>query len=558
MNNTQIILKDIISKEYTEQETYLTIEKFFEFYSAKQILKNYVISDEDIEQRVLGSGNDGGCDSIFLFCNGVLVKEDFIENINIPIDSTLEFIVIQSKTSTSFGEDVIMKWKTLCENLLDLNNSVSSFSSRYNKDVLDNFQLFRDIYTSLIRKRIKLSFIFYYASEGVEIHPNVKQQGNELEGKIKKLFPSSKFLIEYFGADKLLTAISNPIIQDYELNLAETPISLGQNTYYVALVSLNDYYNFITNDKGTLNQLIFEANIRDYQGNVIVNKEIFNTLSSSSADDFWWFNNGITILASKIVPMTSKTLVLTDPEIVNGLQTSNEIYNYFSSNISALTSDTRHVLVRIIVPTSETIRDKIILATNNQTTIPKASLRSSDAIHWQIEMYFKQHGLYYDRRKNFYKNQGKKSNEIVSVSYLAQSLISVLLQKPNYSRARPSTLLTNDEYYDALYHSNIDIEVYYKIIIWANKIKNFLKRDASLDITTQGDLLFYVLYYAFAKKADSKIILANDIKEMDIDLLTDTDIQNFVSHIYEIYQLNGGDSKAAKGSAIIESLMNEF
>lgn len=169
-------------------------------------------------------------------------------------------------------------------------------------------------------------------------------------------------------------------------------------------------------------------------------------------------------MASNISPVTSRSLIITEPEIVNGLQTSNEIYNFFSEYPKKLDSDSRHVLVRIIVPSTETVRDDIILATNNQTSIPKSSLRVSDSIHWKIEMFFKQRGLFYDRRKNHYKNLGKKRSEIISVSYLAQSLIAVLLQKPNYSRARPSTLLTNNDYYNFLYKGEIDLIVIIKLI----------------------------------------------------------------------------------------------
>ena len=134
-------------------------------------------------------------------------------------------------------------------------------------------------------------------------------------------------------------------------------------------------------------------------------------------------------------------LVLTEPAVVNGLQTSNEIYHYFQADPEKLDTENRNILVRIIVPESEDSRDKIILATNNQTNIPKSSLRANDPIHLQIELYLKGRGLYYDRRKNYYKNQGKKSTEIVSVSFLSQCMISLILQKPDYARARPSTLL---------------------------------------------------------------------------------------------------------------------
>lgn len=96
-----------------------------------------------------------------------------------------------------------------------------------------------------------------------------------------------------------------------------------------------------------------------------------------------------------------------------------KIYNYFSENREALESEKRSILLRIIVPDNEESRDQIIFATNNQTNIPKATLRVTDPIHLQIEMYFKSRGLFYDRRKNYYKNQGRKPAEIVGVSFLA-------------------------------------------------------------------------------------------------------------------------------------------
>ena len=559
MTNMQVLLKSLIEKEYEEDcNEFTTIEDFFEFFSAKIVLKSYTLSDEEIMQGIKGAGNDGGCDAIYIFCNGLLVKEDFLENREIPSDSLLEMIIIQSKTSTSFNEDVIMKWKTVSINLFDLNKDVADYSKRYNEDVRDSFQLFRDVYTALIRKRIKLTLKYWYISEGEQIHPNVKQQGEELKENVKGLFPSAKVSVEYFGAEKIMEILNTPDVRDYQLILADNPISLGVNKDYIALVSLGKYYNFITNGSDTLEQSIFESNIRDYQGSVVVNKEIHNTLDQNDSIDFWWLNNGITILASNISPVTSRSLIITEPEIVNGLQTSNEIYNFFSEYPEKLDSDSRHVLVRIIVPSTETVRDNIILATNNQTSIPKSSLRVSDSIHWQIEMFFKQRGLFYDRRKNHYKNLGKKRSEIISVSYLAQSLIAVLLQKPNYSRARPSTLLTNNDYYDFLYKGEIDLIVYYKIIIWANRIKNYLRQCGLYNTSQQGDLLFYVLYYSFARKNNSHKISPNDVQSIDAEALSDGDIAEYCNHIYEIYHSLGGTGKIAKGSQIIEMLIREF
>ena len=96
MTNMQVLLKSLIEKEYEEDcNEFTTIEDFFEFFSAKIVLKSYTLSDEEIMQGIKGAGNDGGCDAIYIFCNGLLVKEDFLENREIPSDSLLEMIIIQ-------------------------------------------------------------------------------------------------------------------------------------------------------------------------------------------------------------------------------------------------------------------------------------------------------------------------------------------------------------------------------------------------------------------------------------------------------------------------------
>ena len=182
----------------------------------------------------------------------------------------------------------------------------------------------------------------------------------------------------------MLAAQSQP---EHKLNLplAETPINIGTHRDYVALVNLSKYYHFIASDNGELRKYIFEANVRDYQGHNAVNQDIQNTLLNSTGEEFWWLNNGITLVADEAILATSKELILTEPAVVNGLQTSNEIYRYFQANPEKLAVETRNVLVRIIVPESENSRDKIILATNNQTNIPKSSLRANDPIHFSLK-----------------------------------------------------------------------------------------------------------------------------------------------------------------------------
>jgi AIPR protein len=77
---------------------------------------------------------------------------------------------------------------------------------------------------------------------------------------------------------------------------------------------------------------IFEENVRDYEGATVINRVIANTLhqGDTAVIDFWWLNNGVTIIGNR-VGSSGKRLELEDPQIVNGLQSSKEVYSYFQS-----------------------------------------------------------------------------------------------------------------------------------------------------------------------------------------------------------------------------------
>lgn len=553
--NAQILLENLINQELKKSETYSNISDYFEFFTAGQILKNQGLSDDEIENGIVGKGLDGGCDSIYLFLNNLLITPDVVDNISAPKDSVLEMIVIQSKKTTSFGEDAIMKWKTIVNNLLDLSNTITDFTSRYNDDVLEAFTIFRDTYTCLITSRIKLKFRFYYTTLASELHPNVIQQAEELKTTIKGLFPNASAEVNFVDSDKLFDMYNSVVENRINLKFADIPISPNQKNY-VALVDLKSYYNFIIDDNGEVRKNFFDSNVRDYQGKNNVNSSISETLHRIDNNDFWWLNNGVTVLASEATLVNNRELQIVNPEIVNGLQTSMEVYNYFSENSDALDHEKRSILLRIIVPDNEASRDQIIFATNNQTNIPKSTLRVTDPIHLQIEMYFKSRGLFYDRRKNYYKNQGHKPAEIVGVSFLAQCLITIFLKKPDYARARPSTLLNDEKTYNELYEKNNDLEVFYRVAVLGKRIQKCVKSVSAYTPAEKSDILFYVLYAVVAHILNKQDIKPFDIKNLDMNLITDEIIINIRDSVYDIYKQHGGNGRVAKSAEFIQYIDN--
>lgn len=555
--NNQILLEEIIKQELENYEENSSVNDFFEFYASLQVLKDFELSFEEVESGRCGESHDGGADSIYLFVNGELVKEDEDIKDKYKKNVDIEFILIQAKYENSFNEETLLKLSRLCRSLFDLDFDRTEFEGRYNDKILSAFELFKTTYLGLITKKPKLKITIYYVSKGIDVHPNVQNQANDLKIDITEKLPGTIVEVSFVGSDQLMKLAQERVNDVFRLRISENPLSTTPQVF-IALANLAEYYKFITDEEGKLIKHIFESNVRDYQGKANVNNEIQDTLENPGTEEFWWLNNGVTILASEASAPGGKELVIHNPEIVNGLQTSNEIFRYFSRNNHKIDDEKRDVLIRVIVPENEETRDKIIRATNSQTPIPKASLRATDQVHRQIEEFLKLKGLFYDRRKNYYKNEGKKPKDIISIPFMSQCLMSSLMQKPDYARARPSTLLEDDDSYNKLFHKNNDLNTYYILASWGRNIEIALKANKKFTATEINDIKFYVLYAVTAQLTQSIYPNNNSVAKLDVKQITDECIDKSIHLAFDLYKEKGGNDRVAKGPNLVESLKEKL
>jgi hypothetical protein len=336
------------------------------------------------------------------------------------------------------------------------------------------------------------------------------------------------------------------------LNLSENPISATGAVAFVCLVSLKDFFKFITDSQGHLSWYIVEANVRDYQGKTEVNDQIQTSLQDQTSEDFWWLNNGITILSSKAT-QSGKALTIENPEVVNGLQTSTEIFNYFKKCNTA--TEKRNLLVRVVVPNEPESRDRIIKATNSQTTIPPASLRATDKIHRDIEEYLKPFGLYYDRRKNFYKNEGKPINRIISIPQMAQAVMAMFLRRPDMARARPSSLIKRDEEYIKLFDPKQPIEIYRACAELMKQVDASLNTlGASLSAPDRNNVRFYIAMCASQEALQNSDPSPDKIASLVGVALPEEALKNSYELVLNDYSSLGGTDRIAKGPELLSKL----
>jgi hypothetical protein len=548
--NELIALDAKLKQAHNERANELLEDDFFEIFTAEQVLKDFDLTDEEIEFGQVGGENDGGLDSVYFLINRQLVMED--TEINPRTVTKVSLFFIQATREQSFNEERITKLNLLTEDFLDFSRSIDQLQGNYNRDVIYAITIFKDKYKALFICPHELVISYYYISKGETktINTGVKRQSERVQEKAKQLFPTASVSFNFIGAAQLLDLINEQPQKSYQLEYSEMLSPSGQNAF-VCLVPLSNYYNFITNDRGEMKNEYFEGNVRDWEGDVTVNTAILNTLKNGNPnEDFWWLNNGITILASNATNLGGHILSVERPQIVNGLQTSRCIYNYF--NASEEKKEGRNVLVRIISTQLEESPDHIIKATNSQTQVPPFRLHMTEQIHRNIEVILRNYNLYYDRRKNYYKNEGKPITRIVQPLVLAQTIMAIVLQRPDDARGRPNTVL--EKSYKDIFSNQYPLPLYSICALLVRKVNSFLLLpDLEITRTERGDLRWYIAMQYSRLLTNKKTPNRNDLAK--ITLPTDDQLLRFAyDKVKEIYSSLGGTHEIAKGTELIKKV----
>lgn len=555
-DNDRILLNVILEQEKEKIDPSASPSDFFEFFTAEQILKDFDLSYDEIESGIVGGGNDGGIDGLYILVNGEMVQEESDVTSSKINNITLDVIIIQSKTTDGFAETPVERFITFSDDIFDLSKDTADLNDIYNESLIGAIERYKSVQTQLASKFPTLRITFVYASKGITPSVGVRNKVEKLLKAVRSHFSDADVNFQFVGASELLKMARRKPQTSYTLSLVENPLSSDGQVGFVCLITLVDFYKFLKDSSGNINRQIFDANVRDYQGRTQVNDQIQQTLQGKGSEDFWWLNNGISIIASK-ASQSGKTITVEDPQIVNGLQTSTEIFEYCKEYDT--TDEERQVLVRIVVPSRAESRDQIIKATNSQTVVVPASLRATDKIHRDIEEFLLPKSLYYDRRKNFYKNRGKPRNKIISIPYLAQTVMSVVLGQPDTARARPSSLLKKDSDYLTIFNENCPIELYYVCAESMRRVAEYFKiATPPLATSERNDLRFYVVMHVVRSLTAKKNPKNVDFANVDLSKLSDARIQESLKCVKKMYLDLGATDKVAKGSALVEAVKNDL
>jgi len=499
--NDVVLVDSLVSKASSYLGPQREESEIFELFCFDHILKDYELSYEELESGWTDGPDDGGIDGFFLFVDGNLMTE-------IPADSAsrrnpeIRVALFTVNRSDAFNQQPLNALSASVPELFDFTKAEADLQYPFCEEVVAQRELFRKLLISLADRRPKLLVSIYYCSRGdtSTLADNLTSRAAQLEQTVRGLFGNVESTVQFLGATELLELARRQRTYSLRLRFIESYISReGRN--YVVLASLPSYFDFVTDEQGRLRRYLFDSNVRDYLGEVLINRDIRNTLerkATAADEDFWWLNNGVTVLATHAT-VVGKELAVENVQIVNGLQTTETIYQCFSTARPKENED-RAILIKILLATDEGTRARIVKATNYQNTVDLSSLRGLDKIQQDIEHFLLDHGWYYDRRKNFYKNQGKPADRIVSMPYLAAAVRAVALGDPAGSPRQRSRSLRDDDVYNQVFNKRWDLNVYLASLEITRAIEAVLQRRRMLTNTPPIALVHYVAYvYACSK-----------------------------------------------------------
>ncbi len=262
-----------------------------------------------------------------------------------------------------------------------------------------------DVYSTIYSEDINEIKIFYITNNYIENEYkeyNYKAKCDDFNEEFSQKLEKNVTL-QIIGFEKFSSIRTGMLLElPKEVKKAKSKLNLARffenrdKTTIVAEVSLKDLAKLVATHKN----YIFASNIRDFKGYNSINKGIRATYEAHPKN-FWYYNNGITIVCSEYEIVHGSFVEIKAPQIVNGCQTATTIYNcwnasspYDKENIDGT------ILVKIIQDSKSQKRKDITKYTNSQTAVTGKDFFALDVFHTELKKNFDNLGYFYEIQSN--------------------------------------------------------------------------------------------------------------------------------------------------------------
>jgi len=510
----QTIAKDAFKAFKGANYASLSEDDAFERFAVSEIaLRQLKLGVASIEKGLVGAQDDGGIDAIYVLLNGQeLVEADStrLTRRKNALDGlqpglSLEVVVVQAKNETSWDTNVFPKIESALKSILAPNVSAASLRAfPLNDSVVESALMLRKLREKLSPLVPVMNFSVLYVTfaqmKNVDTYMETKR--SQLETWLSSTLPSgSTARVEYFGDSSIVVRLRETNDFVAKLVFVKPPVRVG--SALVGLVKIRDYIDFLHRDtSNVMREELFAVNVRDYAGASIgVNNAIAQTLGADSTTEFWWLNNGITILADAASDPIELEWRATNPMIVNGLQTSHVIHaEAVEGRITSSRLD-QTLLVRLIIESDPDVRESIIAGTNNQTAIASTQLHANEEKQIRVEEYLRHANWFYERRRYQYRGSSTPASRIRTVTDVAQAVMAYRLLEPDTARARPGSLLSTSSGWRRVFDENEAESLFLQAVETAASVDTYLKSSTAKAVADDATNARHYLVAGYALRS---------------------------------------------------------
>lgn len=425
-------------KDFCDNFNFKNISKEiqFEHFVNYTIVSNEYDSTQFNVNEIHTGSNAQGIDGISIIINNRICtsKEDVKQSIEFNKKLEVEFVFIQTKLSEKFEGSEI-------ESFCRWTKTFFNFGTEFKTPQMKNFiEIANLIYqNSKYFKKDLPSIKLYYVCNGKWVNDeNLRSiiDSNKYEIENLSLFSNVQLIpCDSTKLQKLYMKINSPLECEIAFqNKVILPQIEGIEVAYSGFLPFEEFIKLIVDENGKLKS-VFEDNIRGFLGTEDnpVNEAMIKTLENKKFELFSILNNGVTIVAEKIIG-PGANITITNYQIVNGCQTSNVLF--MCKDFEGINKVM--IPVKLIGTSDPDIRVNVTRSTNNQTKVSIEQLESLTDFQKELETYYiayfkknvTEDNLFYERRKNQYKEQVVNPLYIIDVENQIKVFVSMFNEKP--------------------------------------------------------------------------------------------------------------------------------
>jgi hypothetical protein len=420
------------------------------------------LSEDDIEQAVYGlDSNDESIDAFFVN------------------ETTKDIYFVQCKSALSEKQLRACK-KEWLSYLYDVPNKLEN-EDYIEKHKNDRIKEIASDFAPYKKKGYNVNFIFFHL-------------GYLADYKILESYSDDpKVNFVYYGFDEIIDqyyeyesrlSLTEPEFFNLNINYTKYPEMINQKigSHYtlISLITGDEIIRLRENYKYQL----FDKNVRYNLGLNKINKSIVES-ANTQRNDFYYFNNGLTITSLKFKKKDVSTIRVERPQIINGAQTVDSIYTAYLKRFQKLKRVQKNieqarikaldefrsikVLFRIIQTQihESDFEMNVIKCNNTQNAVHIRDFYSNNPEQIELQEQFAQQGYFYEIKRgerNFIKKNlhtrlkkklsdfkyGKEEN--IDIERLA-SLLRAYHLEPSAKEVGAKNILNNDDTYQMLFGS---------------------------------------------------------------------------------------------------------